>query len=231
MSEPKKRRRKRDEVEASGDATPEGTAGVVIDRALVDEWQRRWDALPADQKALVEGAINARRVDALLEESRRAEREELGAMLDERFTSLLRDIDAKVDEIMTRLSREVEKLSMRAVEVGDVALPTDEPLSGEGQTSRLAEIWWEHVGHQWPTLQEELSLQSIEGSVAVVATTHRLHSHDLLVRVLQLYAADRARRVVGESEPASAIHLQLHLHEYMGRAVEMTLAELGEASS
>jgi len=173
---------------------------------------------------------SADKLEALLEESRRLEREELGAMLDQRFANLRAEINKKLEAICTRLSSEVEKLSMRAVEVGDVAdpapsqptLPTVLPTMSSFVTcgGMRSELWWEHVGHVWPSPEEELSLESIEKSVSASARRLGIVPVVLFEKVLKLYAADPS--VTMQPSGRSPIDLQLRLHEYLSRALEVS---------
>jgi hypothetical protein len=157
---------------------------------------------------------SADKLEALLEESRRLEREELGAMLDQRFATLRAEINEKLEAICTRLSSEVEKLSMRAVEVGDVADPAPpEPTA----VPTRSQLWWEHVGHVWPSPEEELSLESIEWSVSASARRLGLVPGVLFEKVLKLYAADPS--VSMQPSGRTAIDLQVRLHEYLSRAL------------
>lgn len=188
MSEPKRRRKRGDAISSLDTSKPFPTP----------------EELDADRE---------KRVEALLDQSRRAERDELGAMLDERFAALREDIDQKLDAIMIRLSGEVEKLSMRSAEVGDVGRGPAECAA----LSARAELWWEHVGQQWPSPQEELSLESIERSVYIAAASAQLDPHDLFVSVLKCYAADPKASM--QPSGRSAIDLQVRLHEYLRVAV------------
>jgi len=160
---------------------------------------------------------SADKLEALLDESRRREREELGAMLDQRFATLRAEINEKLEVICARLSSEVEKLSMRAVEVGDVADPAPpEPTA----VPTRSQLWWEHVGHVWPSPEEELSLESIEWSVSASARRLGLDPLVLFQSVLKLYAADPS--VSMQPSGRTAIDLQVRLHEYLSRALEVS---------
>lgn len=205
MSEPATRRRKRGEVDVPTDVMAEPSQPSPLAQV---------------KRPSTEAAVAAM-LDERFADLRQHLDIKLGAlglalMLDERFAELRRDIDLKLDAITTHLSNEVEKLSMRAVEVGDVS---KEPLvESVAAPSTLAELWWEHVGNVWPTPQEELSLDSINRTVEIAAAAHGFRADELFVALLQRYAV---QRVGGER---TAVDLQLHLHEYLADTIATEVA-------